>query len=313
MAKKERKITTGGASESTVPIINAGRLPILVRIVLYRKRLEESLTFKSLNSATHGWAEDAVVPIAVWDNSHSAEEPRVNAPIQLIDWTHQPANTGLVEAYNAALEIAKRDGFPWMLLLDQDTNLTEEYLLSAVEAALTASPDVVAIVPKILVNGVQRSPNGHIFECPIGPIVCRAPGVSESLIYAINSGMLVRTEFLEKIGGYSADYRLDAVDHWFCREVYRRGKKIAVLPFEFEHGLSVYDKENYVSLSRFEGIMVAQSTFAHSASGLFSKLLYAAMLLLHSISQAIRRPGKGYASLAFREWLRFLKNWKNRR
>ncbi len=302
-----------GETVWVMPYNGPVRLPFLLSVVLYGQRFENTVTCKALMAATRNWDEHARIPVAIWDNSSDAIAPDVPLPLELVDWTHQPANTGLVEAYNASVELAKNSGFEWILLLDQDTNLTEHFLNLAAETASSASAEVAAIAPKILVNAVQRSPNGHILECPIGSMVCKKPGVSDSLIFAINSGMLVRTEFVDAIGGYSNDYRLDAVDHWFCREVYRHGKKIAVLPVEFEHGLSVYDKQKFVSIDRFASIMQAQTTFALSSARWSSKLLYALMLLAHCISQTIRRPGKPYAGMALQEWFRFLKRWSTGR
>ena len=76
-------------------------------------------------------------------------------------YVHDPSNGGLASAYNFALARAESEEREWLLLLDQDTSLTREFLFELLEAANSFarfSFEVAAIVPKLLVNGIVYSP-----------------------------------------------------------------------------------------------------------------------------------------------------------
>ena len=79
-----------------------------------------------------------------------------------IHYVHDPSNGGLASAYNFALARAESEEREWLLLLDQDTSPTREFIVELLEAAasLHARPDVAAIVPKL--TGERHSTlSGH--------------------------------------------------------------------------------------------------------------------------------------------------------
>ena len=54
-----------------------------------------------------------------------------------IHYVHDPSNGGLAPAYNFALEHAESEGREWLLLFDQDTSLTVDFLVELVTLATT--------------------------------------------------------------------------------------------------------------------------------------------------------------------------------
>ena len=77
---------------------------------------------------------------------------------------------------------------------------------------------------------------------------------------AINSGALIRVEFLNIIGGFNEDFPLDYLDHWLFHEIYENGYKVRLLDLTLEHELSVMDYSR-VSLARYQSILESEIKF----------------------------------------------------
>lgn len=276
----------------------------LFTIVVYQNAVEQCRTYESLVAASEEVGLKRI-PLFVWDNSPVAAKPTFDPCFNLVDWRHDPSNPGLVEAYNTAWRAARDISLDWVVFLDQDTCITADYLAQLAMDATKAPDDCVALVPQVVDGSVQRSPVGHWFEFPFSWQTHRGTGPSDQLIYAINSGMVTRIDFLGQIGGYDSAYELDGVDHWFCREVYRRSSRIFVMDCTIEHSISVNDRKQYVAMNRYQSILRAQTQFASSSEKRSTKLFYMVLLLLHAGRQALTRPFQGYAKLAFVEWIHF--------
>ncbi len=281
-----------------------GEFDFLTLIVLYKTPLAESGTLRTLAGCRPGRKNP--LTLAVWDNSPHSQKPTLSDRFQLLCWHHDPSNSGLVKAYNAAAVTARDAGYEWLLLLDQDSHLPADFLEQAEAATRNATDDAVALVPTVVSDGIHRSPVRAILDFPVNFRHAKDLGVSPTPIYAINSGMLVRTAFLEEIGGYSNRFWLDAVDHWFCREVYRRGKRIAIFDTQIEHSISVNEPDKPLSISRYQSILESQSTFVMSSGRWRTKLFYAGLLAAHGFRQLIQRRDKTYVRTAFEQWTRFV-------
>src|SRR5271163_1430995 len=134
--------------------MNEGRLlnsefSILAIVVLYQRAPSESEAFSSLIRILNADSEAAkFFSLILYDNSPQPhhQERSVGFPFS---YKHDPSNGGLVPAYNHALRRAEEMGSQWLLLLDQDTVLTLEFLeeLIACAKALQTRPEIASIVP----------------------------------------------------------------------------------------------------------------------------------------------------------------------
>ena len=63
-----------------------------------------------------------------------------------------PDNAGLSSSYNRALQMAAAAHYDWLLTLDQDTELPEDYFRRIAEhcRSLTSRLDVAAITPQVI-------------------------------------------------------------------------------------------------------------------------------------------------------------------
>ncbi|MDQ0231433.1 glycosyltransferase [Metabacillus malikii] len=229
-------------------------------IVLYKVKVNDSKTIQSLSKSllTHKDLNNKIEFI-IYDNSPEKQEidPNLFGDCKLI-YVHDERNEGISTAYNYALTVANNTKSKWLLLLDHDTNLTNDYLDMIIDYN-EADRHVAAIVPTIYSSGKKISP---VFSNTFKPLQDEQPGVGvqSDPVMAINSGSLIKVDFLNKISGFNREFPLDYLDHWLFYEVYKSGYFVNVLNVELEHDLSVMDYNN-VSFTRYRSILDSEYTF----------------------------------------------------
>jgi rhamnosyltransferase len=125
-------------------------------------------------------------------------------------------NLGIAEALNQGVCWAKSEGYSWILLLDQDSELTDNFVASMF-ATWQHHPQrerVASIHPSYVdpdtgeIPKVRRANDG-------GPVV------------SLTSGALMRSWIFDKIGLFSSKYFIDCVDHEYCFRIRAAGYLIA--------------------------------------------------------------------------------------
>ena len=256
-------------------------LPILV---LYNHALKTSATYQTLVVSS---ASPTPLLIAVYDNSPTPQaSPGEEAG--LLAYKHDPANGGLAAAYNWALNIAQTLGFSWLLLLDQDTQLPPHFFESLLGVAdlHDANQSVAAIVPFVKDDLTEISPRQVLFG-RLAPLPKQSSSLATCELTAINSGAAIRVSFVQSLGGFNPNYKLDLLDHWLFRQIYARGKRVALSGSVLEHNLSVSDYRNQVSLMRYRSILSSEVLFMRTEKSRAEMPMYIARLLLRSVKQLI--------------------------
>ena len=123
------------------------------------------------------------------------------------------SNLGLAGALNLALRELAPDTDA-VLLLDQDSVLPEQLVRQL--AAHLADPGVGAVAP---------APWDEARASYIDPRTTLRPDVADRDA-VITSGMLVRRDLLDRLGGFRADFFVDCVDQDFCLRLRRTGARI---------------------------------------------------------------------------------------
>jgi GT2 family glycosyltransferase len=263
-------------------------LPILV---LYNCRLEDSATYQTLVASSLYGGMDPVL-LAIYDNSETPQL-RSSEEALLLAYKHDSTNSGLAAAYNWALEIAELRGFSWLLLLDQDTRLPSTFLesLLGVVNLYDTNQSVAAIVPFVKDGLAEISPRRVRFG-RLTPLPKQSPSVTKCEVTAINSGAAIRVSFVQSLGGFNPNYRLDWLDHWLFRQLYAQGKRVALTNSVLEHALSVSDYRNHVSLSRYRSVLSSEILFMTTEKRRVEFGVYVFRLLLRSVKQLViyRRP-----------------------
>lgn len=138
-------------------------------------------------------------------------------------------NLGIAAALNVGIESARKDGFEFVLLSDQDSrphSAMVSDLLSVHERLAGQGVRIACICPGFFDLVTHQSvpfqiqEPGHLFysNCPAGRAV---PYVE--ILTAITSGSLVPLRALETVGGMREDLFIDNVDTEWCHRARAKG------------------------------------------------------------------------------------------
>jgi len=265
---------------------------ILSVIVLYNRELSQSQSVSSLLQILKenpGWATH--FSLVLYDNSPQPQSHTFLADFP-IHYVHDPSNGGLARAYNHALERAASDEREWLLLLDQDTSLTPEFIseLVATSEAVHSRREVAAIIPKLQVKGKIESPSDDFFdqmrrqfEEPQPVMNQDVVGVQQQRLCSYNSGSALRVAALQSIGGFPAEFWLDFLDHAVFHALYSKGYRVYVMRATLPHDASYSDVGSIPSW-RLHNILLARTLFVKKNGSFIDRTLYRIWLLRHSRS-----------------------------
>lgn len=223
---------------------------VLAVVVLYKQDYKTSITLISLNKAVRIFSEDAILDVYIYDNS--PEEQNTENQFKNLNFYKvlDIKNPGVSKAYNEGAKYANQHNKKWLFLLDQDTNINEEYFFLLEKNILK---EVNCYMPVI------KSKNNIISPCYF--YYTKGIGISK-LIYGklafgrynfINSGTFVALKSFINANGYN-----EKIPFYFSDfDFFERLKKIETHFFQlnviFEHSLSSSDDSNYlVFLKKFE-------------------------------------------------------------
>ncbi len=267
-----------------MPVVNQG-CRILAIATLYRQSPGESNAISSFLTILKDSPELAHhFNLVVYDNSPERQQI---ASESTFHYVHDSANGGLAAAYNYALSCAEEAGCDWLLLLDQDTVLTREFLteLVACVTALRTPDGIGAIVPKLMVRGKILSPAEHFidflrhqFRNTVRTLGPEEVGIQSGRISAYNSGSALSVAVLRSIGGFPVEFWLDYLDHAVFHALAARGYRVYVLHAVLEHDLAESNL-NDRPIWRFRNVLKAQSLFVKRAGSFSDRLLYRLWLL----------------------------------
>ncbi len=160
-------------------------------------------------------------------------------------------NAGLSKAYNKALEYALRESQnpknDYLLLLDDDSNLSYDYLRAVYLSAKDPrrETDGINVITGLIESGGRpMSPvKGYRFIFRDSDYIVNQ-GVFED-ICCINSGTAIRLDSLEKVGGFDETLFVDMVDYVLMYNLSRHGlNRVLVLGEKFEQSFSGRTKMN---------------------------------------------------------------------
>lgn len=235
---------------------------VLAVVVLYQLSPQESPAFQSLLRAA-GQFPGMPIACVVYDNSPAAQE-LPETPFSCT-YRHDPSNPGLAVAYQSAFKQAERNGTSWLLLLDQDTTITAEYLTEALQAASNLQHDqgLGAIVPKLVQDGFVLSPHwphGNRSQQSFNEL----SGFLEPDVRVYNSGALLRIEAVRAAGGIPLNYPLDYLDHAIFARLRAQGHRVFLLHAALSHQLESKSQDMHVALKsspRLRGMLTAEARF----------------------------------------------------
>lgn len=237
-------------------------------LVLYGQSPTQSAAFCSLLEAVAS-RPDAVQSISLVIYDNSPQPHALPASALTMHYIHDPANPGLAGAYNAALDKAKANGSTWLLLLDQDTRLSREYMaeLLDVSKSVQSESQIGAIVPKLWAGTRLYSPSAPFlrqirrqFSNKHDTVGEHVTGVVTYALTAYNSGAVVRVSALEDIGGFPKDFWLDYLDHTVFEQLHQQGYRVWVMRTVLQQNLSHLEL-NSVPMWRHWSVLASQTRY----------------------------------------------------
>lgn len=132
------------------------------------------------------------------------------------------SNAGIARSLNAGLAEANRRGAPWLLTLDQDSDLSRSFvedLLTDLHLATAAGMSVGVIAPQVVADK-----RGEI-TYPV-----RNATAWPSTEEVIQSGALWSVDVLARIDGFDERLAMDAVDAAACLAMRENGHGVALSP-----------------------------------------------------------------------------------
>lgn len=281
------------SGEMTFCGANAGASPsILAVVVLYQMAASCSPTLLSFCRALDESGLASQFRVLIYDNSPARQAVPIGFPAA-IQYLHDPANGGVAAAYNAALQTAEKGGIEWLLLLDQDTEISADYLKTLCRNLLATATErrFAAWVPKIRSRNEIVSPARVLWAGGTAPLDMAFRGEAPGETAAINSGALLRVSSLQEIGGFNRDLRLDFLDIWVFNRLHRAGYRVYVLDAVLSHELSFSHLES-VPLNRYQNFLNAEALFYQCCKSPLQNLFYCCFRLPLRLVKALVVPSR---------------------
>lgn len=160
------------------------------------------------------------------DDSGSSEI-RKTLDINFADLTgleihHMPANSGIAAALNRGLAAAKYRGYKKALLLDDDTQIAPQLVITLAHAWEVLERD--GRKPGVI--GVSRAKTLPA-ETESGDE--KKPPVSRAVRTVITAGSFVDVDLAKQVGGFREEFIIDVVDYEFCARIRQAGCLVARL------------------------------------------------------------------------------------
>jgi GT2 family glycosyltransferase len=281
---------------------------IVAVVVLYKRLPEQSQTIESLGKVFAAKPELLKsIRVLLFDNSPKALD-RVSLPFPC-GYHHAGRNVGTSGAYNYAMELAESNHIPWLLLLDQDTSVSAEFLPRMLEYSylLQGQTDIGSVVPFIYSHGSLVSPRTLGRFNRIRQIPPDFNGCCRQKAYAVNSATLMRVAALREIGGYSDDFWLDLSDVYVFQAMYSKGRYMYVAgDLRIEHLITSMDFDNDMTPERYRNFLAAESAYVDLFSSAPERTAHLIRLLARTLRQRHRHRKRVFSEITLEYFYRRL-------
>ena len=277
-------------------------MQIVAVVVLYKRLPEQSQTIDSLGKVFLSQPQLMnSIQVILFDNSPTAlDQVQLSFPCK---YRHAPRNVGTSGAYNYAMELAEAEQIPWLLLLDQDTTVSAEFLPRMLEysGSLQEQTEVGSVVPFIYSHGELVSPRTLMRFNRIGRIPSTCSGILRQKAFAVNSASLMRVAALREIGGYSDEFWLDLSDVYVFQAMYRKGRYLYIAgDLKLQHSITSMDFDNDMAPERYRNFLAAESAFVDLYSSAPERAAHLVRLLARTVRQRRQYRNRVFADMTFR-------------
>lgn len=265
-------------------------------MVLYKSDFQSSPTLQSIQKIDEQFKEK--ISLDIYDNSPKPSKDdyaRRLMNFKSVNYVSDVRNPGLSAAYNYALNRCGTFGDKWLLLLDQDTVVTNHFFEQVIKLADGQKSDhtIAAIIPDIAAE------NGSLLvPVRVSKVLGRysffnhEETVVSDEVRTINSCSLIRVDFLNEIGGFNIAFKLDCLDHWLFHTIYQRKKSVYLTHERIEHHLSVKNTDTYVSTERYKSILDSEQLFYSHYASRMNYMYFKVRLMRRAVKQLLKVKNK---------------------
>lgn len=262
-------------------------------VVLFKLKPSESAAFKTLQAAVvHDQHRRSEIKILLYDNTPGGQDTGV-LPADVL-YKMDTKNGGLAKAYNYAIDVADKNGFDWLLTLDQDTSLPIDFISKLRDVATLVGPQevVAAIVPRLVSDGRPVSP-GRLLK-PWGHVkvfVESFTGISSDETIAANSASTLRVSALKSLGGYDPRFAIWCSDIVMYHRLHCSNFRAYIdRDIVVDHVLAGLDLKTRSNPVRFEDACRSEEAFYDEYMGWICSVVLALKLCLRLV-YGLRKAG----------------------
>lgn len=151
---------------------------------------------------------DLLDKLYVVDNSVNQDNQYLLPSSNKIVYINNKDNLGIAKALNIAFERAIKDGYTWVLTMDQDSKFLDDNFEKLISSTKVCQNDKVAIITPYQVIKTKRPKPKEKIDYPLE---------------VMTSGNMVRVSAYQKVGGFKDWLFIDCVDIEFCMNLCAHG------------------------------------------------------------------------------------------
>lgn len=226
---------------------------VVFSIVVYNELFWESITFNSLVSSFSKNKNNEEINIYIYDNSVRSKNinlPEFENDINIKYFAFNE-NRGISKAYNHLVSLALKDGFKWIVFLDQDTMLPLDFYYKYFDSVSEIKQSSHKMAVPVVKSG-QHILSPFIYKNYRSRFLKESPSlINLNNHSAINTGILIDCNYFNKIGGYNEKLFLDFCDHDFFDKLRGFDNTISVINTELKQDFSTNTNTLDKALTRY--------------------------------------------------------------
>lgn len=211
------------------------------------------------------------------DNAYIQELESLNQ--QNIKLVPLGENLGIAKALNLGAAIAEEQGFQYLLTLDQDSRLPNNYIeqmLRLLEILESENPRIGFVAPNFLdINSHTEARFSIISRWWVRTCTCNEHSGHMLTHFAITSGTIYPIGVFKEIGGFREDYFIDHVDSEFCLRLATKGYGMFVnCDVRLQHAIGYRQVHKFMGLTIKPNNHRALRRYYIARNGLYTALQY---------------------------------------
>lgn len=267
---------------------------ILAVIVVYERELDEVRGWRGICKELADAGNDSglgsgchLSQILIYDNSRQERAKPLDGLPNCI-YVHDAGNGGTAAAYACAAVMANELGLDWLLLLDQDTLLPDNYFEAAGDALTRTTQLPVAMLPWVFHGSAVVSPASVTTFGKIKPLDYQDNLIFTPNLTGISSGCMLSVSAFFSCMPFPENLWLDYVDHWIFANLRLRNNAIIGFDAKLQHNLSVFDVKT-LSVTRLTSILDGEFSFL-AMQGIAARIAYPFRLAVRVLRYFFMQP-----------------------